>query len=92
VQKVGNPGALIEPQRFRTDASVLFPRAIGTFPMLVALNRVRRVEANSPAKRTGRLLNVIERALAVAAVGHHDVVGEAILTLYDEIPLPNFEG
>jgi hypothetical protein len=60
--------------------------------MLVALNRVRRVEANSPAKRTGRLLNVIERALAVGAVRHHDVVGEAILTLYDEIPLPNFEG
>jgi hypothetical protein len=60
--------------------------------MLVELNRVRRVEANSPAIRTGRLLNVIEWALAVGAVGHHDVVGEAILALYDEIPLPNFEG
>jgi hypothetical protein len=35
---------------------------------------------------------MIERALAIAAVGHHDVVGEAILTLYDEIPLPDFEG
>ena len=78
--------------RLRADASVLFPGAIGTFAMLVALNRVRRVEANSPAKRTGRLLYMIERALAVAAVGHHDMVGEAILTLYDEIPLPNFEG
>ena len=59
---------------------------------MVALNRVRRVEANSPAKRTGRLLDMIERTLAIAAVRHHDVVGEAILTLYDEIPLPNFEG
>jgi len=59
--------------------------------MLVALNRVRSVESNSPAKRTGRLLNVIERGLAVGIIGQNDVVGEAILALYDEVPLPNLE-
>ena len=59
--------------------------------MLVALNRVRCVESNSPAKRTGRLLNVIERGLAVGIIGHNDVVGEAILALYDEVPLPNLK-
>jgi hypothetical protein len=37
------------------------------------------------------LLNVIERTLAVGAIGHNDIVGEAILALYDEVPLPNLE-
>jgi hypothetical protein len=37
------------------------------------------------------LLDVIERALAVGAVGHNDVIGQAIFTLYDEIPLANLE-
>ncbi|MDX6290472.1 MAG: hypothetical protein QOH42_2271 [Blastocatellia bacterium] len=59
--------------------------------MLVALNRIRCVESNSPARRAGRLLNVIERTLAVGAIGHNDIVGEAILALYDEVPLPNLE-
>ena len=58
---------------------------------MVALNRVRRVESNSPAKRTGRLLDVIERGLAVGIIEHNDVVGEAILALYDEVPLPNLK-
>ena len=54
--------------------------------MLIALNGVGCVESNSQAKRTRRLLNVIERVLAVGAVRHNEVVGEAIFTLYDEIP------
>jgi hypothetical protein len=34
---------------------------------------------------------MIERALAVGAVGHNDIVSKAILALYDEVPLPNLE-
>ena len=65
--------------------------AIGWGTMLVALNRVRCVESNPPAIRAGRLLNVIERALAVGVIELDDVVGETILALYDEIPLSNLK-
>jgi hypothetical protein len=38
--------------------------------MLVATDGIGCVESNSQAGRAGSLLNVIERALAVRAVGH----------------------
>jgi len=59
--------------------------------MLVALDRVGCMEPNSPAIRAGCPLNLSDRALAVCAIGHNDVIGEAVLTLYDEIPLPSLE-
>jgi len=60
------------------------------FEMLITLDEVKCVESNSQAKGTRCLPNEIERGLALGAVGHN-LVGEAIFTLNEEIPLANLE-
>jgi len=59
--------------------------------MLVAPDGIRSMEPNSLAERAGSFLNLIERPLAVGAVGHQ-VLSETIFTLNHQIPLPGREG
>ncbi len=59
--------------------------------MLVPPHGVRRMESNALAERAGSFLNLIERPLAVGAVGQQ-VLSETVFTLNHQIPLPRREG